>query len=570
LFSRLYKEELGKLYHGDCLKILQKFPDNSVDTVITDPPYGLKFMGKEWDRGIPGIPFWKEILRVAKPGSFLFAFGGTRTFYRLACAIEDAGWEIRDCVMWLYGEGFPKSLNISKAIDKEGKRYLFFDSIRNYLQQSLQKSGLTIKEVNEHFGFATSGSGMAGYWFANITQQTLPTKEQWFILKDLFNFDSMFDEVFRACVNVSDRPIIGKHFCPAKSIFGGDDLSQDVEITAPVSPEAKLWDGWGTALKPAWEPILLCAKPLEGTFAQNALKHKVAGLNIDGGRIGTQDNLCGGAYAKHGSKREQLWGENSGNAWRRDKGLEFNPPSGRWPANLLLSCSCSSPLNVVIESPYAGDVERNVTYARRCMKDSLLRGENPFASHLLYTQEGILDDSIPAERVRGIEAGFSLAQFADATVVYTDLDITDGMKLGIEEAKKQGRAIIYRKLGEESEKVECAGTCPKRILDEQTGTASRFFYCAKASRKERGEDNKHPTVKPLKLMEYLCKLTSTPTGGIVLDPFMGSGSTLIAAKKLGREFVGIENDFQTYQIAVQRVKETEIELEKETIETEES
>ena len=131
MINLYYETELGKLYNGDSLKVMKSFPDNYFSTIITDPPYGLFFMGKNWDKGIPGIPFWKEALRICKPGTFLFAFGGTRTHHRLMCFIEDAGWEIRDCAMWLYGSGFPKSHNISKAIDKaKGRKREIIEKIR--------------------------------------------------------------------------------------------------------------------------------------------------------------------------------------------------------------------------------------------------------------------------------------------------------------------------------------------------------------------------------------------------------------------------------------------------------
>jgi DNA modification methylase len=384
---------------GDCREQMKSLPDASVDSIITDPPYGLEFMGKDWDsfkgetngfrraenpndvgranvfgrtsaRGPeykggscgagmskPGIgeretawPSHKgwnrarctncghlthggspcvcdnpnvvcldrervcafqewslswaiEALRVVKPGGMLLAFGGTRMYHRLSCAIEDAGWEIRDCLMWLYGTGFPKSKNLD-----------------------------------------------------------------------------------------------------------GD------------------FKGWGTALKPAWEPIILAMRPCEGTFAQNALKHGVAGLNIDGSRIGTEPG-------------ELTPRNNSGTSTLLSLGFEGKPttiypsPLGRWPANI------------------------------------------------------ILDE----------EAG--------------------------------------------------------AMLDETTGGASRFFYSAKVSKADRGEGNNHPTVKPLSLMRYLCRLTKTPTGGIVLDPFMGSGSTGVAAFMEGRDFIGIEQSEEYYDIACKRIGE---------------
>src|SRR5579862_2961736 len=249
-----HSEPLCDVYHGDCLSVLPMMHEESIDTVITDPPYhlttgksggsgaaslnqnspagrsriGTGFMGKAWDGGDvafrPGT--WSAVMRVCKPGAFLLAFGGTRTFHRLACAIEDAGWEIRDTLMWLYGSGFPKSLDISKAIDKQA------GAEREVIGRKPKMGGVVHKP---------NGTG----W---------------------------------------DRPW--------QSEPGAEDRL--LNITDPSTDAAKLWDGWGTALKPAWEPIIVAMKPLDGTFAENAQKHGVAGLNIEGGRIPLNgDYKCG-------------------------------------------------------------------------------------------------------------------------------------------------------------------------------------------------------------------------------------------------------------------------------------
>ncbi len=330
------------LFNNDCRETVSLvLPDNSVDTIITDPPYGLEFMGKGWDKGVPGVDFWKAFLSVTKPGGMLLAFGGTRTFHRMTCAIEDAGWEIRDCMMWLYGSGFPKSHNF-----KEGK-----------------------------------------------------------------------------------------------------------------------FKGWGTALKPAWEPIIVAMKPLDGTFAENAEKWGVAGLNVNGGRIGTETVEKGRA----GRTADQF----SKSTYANGKGYEGNnsiegQSTGRWPANLVL------------------DEEAG----------AMLDGQ----SGVLHTHSG---------------SG---------------------------EYKDKNNRVAFGKFNAVSIDIKASSS-----------GASRFFYCAKASKSERGLDNVHPTVKPLKLMEYLCTLTKTPTGGVVLDPFMGSGTTGIAAKNTGRSFIGIEQNADYFKIAEARI-----------------
>lgn len=384
------------LHCGDCLDILPTLPAQSVDTIITDPPYGLAFMGKEWDHGVPGVQFWREALRVAKPGAMLLAFGGTRTFHRLTVAIEDAGWEVRDCLMWLYGSGFPKSLDISKAIDKTaGAEREVIGINPNALGRMRNKTGGNYGNDHE-----------------------------------------------------SDRSAV--------------DL-----LTAPATPAAQTWHGWGTALKPAWEPIILAMKPLDGTFAENAQRWGVAGLNVDGGRIATSDDLSGGTYGGVFSASRNADGSLCKAIGSGDK--------GRWPANVLL------------------DEE---------------------AAALLDQKSGVIGAS------------------------YRDGD-----------RAIKGRNQVYGKYPNRDD-----GWSVKGAGYSDTGGAARFFYVAKASRGERGDDNIHPTVKPLTLMRYLCKLTATPTGGVVLDPFMGSGTTGVACAMEGRNFIGVELDAGYYEIARRRIE----------------
>jgi DNA modification methylase len=283
-----------EVIQGDCRDAMPNIPENSIDAIVTDPPYGLAFMGKTWDHAVPGPEFFAAMLRVAKPGAHLVAFGGTRLYHRMTVAIEDAGWEVRDSLMWLYGSGFPKSHN--------------------------------------------------GPW-------------------------------------------------------------------------------GGTALKPAWEPIVLARKPLDGTVAANHMRHGCGGLNVDGCRVGTDDNLNGGGYSG-GTPKTMFSGLG------RLQPNQFEQPSGRWPANLILG-------------------------------------------------EGVTD-----------------AEW------------------------------------------------------------SRFFYCPKASKADRDENNTHPTVKPTDLMRYLCRLV-TPQGGTVLDPFTGSGSTGKAAILEGFNFIGIERDTEYVNIAKARIAEAQ-------------
>ena len=256
-----------KFYLGDCLDILPTLEPGSVDAVVTDPPYNLGFMGKSWDKS--GVAFqpetWAAMLRVAKPGAHLLAFGGTRTFHRMTCAIEDAGWEIRDCLMWVYGSGFPKSLDVSKAIDKAAGA------------------------ERERIRGVRSGIVRATY-----------AQDAW-----------------------------------------SKEFKDSILSSQPITDAAHQWQGWGTALKPAWEPIILARKPIEGTVAANVLKHGTGALNIDGCRIHTGEK-AGGSHAPC----LQFGGQNT-RPYQEDYVAEPAQPSmeGRWPANLLLDEDAAAQLD---------------------------------------------------------------------------------------------------------------------------------------------------------------------------------------------------------------------------------
>jgi hypothetical protein len=376
-----YEDSHVQIYHGDCREVLPHL--DPVETCITDPPYGLSFMGKDWDRGVPGVHFWELIRAALLPGATCMAFGGTRTFHRLTCAIEDAGFEIRDCMAWMYGSGFPKSLDVSKAIDKA--------------------AGVEREVTGERMGDV----GIQGGNFAGRTE----------------------------------RGVI-------------------VQRDAPATEAAKLWHGWGSALKPAWEPIILAMNPLDGTFAENALEHGVAGLNVDGGRIGTEvtTTIRSGHSGDHGK-----YG-------RDDRTFTRENPPGRWPANVALDEEAARMLD-----EQSGDAGGGFGVS----------GGTPDNGSHAY--------------------GNSFPRGNRAVVGYGD-----------------------------------------------SGGASRFFYTAKASRADRGEGNDHPTVKPQDLLRWLSVLTKTPTGGTVLDPFMGSGSMMLAAKETGRKAIGIEIEEKYCEIAAER------------------
>jgi site-specific DNA-methyltransferase (adenine-specific) len=409
-----------QIHHGDNREVLKNLADNSIDSVVTDPPYELGFMGKSWDAtGVAySVELWQEVMRVLKPGGHLLAFSGSRTYHRMAVAIEDAGFEIRDQIMWIYGSGFPKSHDVSKGIDKRA---------------GAEREILGIARMQPD--------------------------------------------------------IRGNNYAQGQREYGGDTVPQF--ITAPATAEAKQWQGWGTALKPAHEPIVVARKPLIGTVAANVLTYGTGGLNIDGTRVGNEEIVTTNGKGFAGSFEGGV-NDNGGSTHQ-----------GRWPANVIHDGS-----DEVVE--------------------------------LFPDSKG---GAFPAKRGQAINTSFASGQETEGG---------------------------FRAMGD-------------------SVSASRFFYCAKASKRDRNEGldgfevknngkmmrnanntseepsvgferfatepsaNHHPTVKPTELMRYLCRLV-TPPGGIVLDPFMGSGSTGKAAMYEGFEFVGIELTDEYLPIAKARIE----------------
>lgn len=410
---------------ADCLDFLPTLEAESIDACVTDPPYELGFMGKHWDRsGIAAnVEMWELVWRALRPGAHLLAFGGTRTFHRTVCAIEDAGFEIRDSIAWLYGSGFPKSLDVSKALDKRAGA-------------EREKVGSYTKSVS------SMGSGEGNFSDDNY---------QW---KDT------------------------------------------ITLTAPATPEAQQWEGWGTALKPAMELICVARKPLsEKTVAANVLRHGTGAINVDGCRIegpaaGEKRqtlNVGGGVFGGSQVRPYVAAAIAEGKPFREDYSAH---PSGRWPANVCLDEEAAELLDAAV-------------------------GTTPSGGR-------------PQDRKRDPSAVSLLGQYRPPYEPYAD--------------------------------TMNGGHGP-----------SRFYYCAKASRREReaglrdggvgalrdggrsiSVSNHHPTVKPLSLMRWLCRLV-TPPGGLILEPFAGSGSTCIAAGLEGFRFLGCEREEEYAQIARARL-----------------
>jgi len=426
-----------RLINNDCIAAMKSMPDNSVDSIVTDPPYELGFMGKSWDAS--GIAFnievWQQALRVLKPGGHLIAFSGSRTYHRMAVAIEDAGFEIRDQIMWVYGSGFPKSLNISKAFDKA--------------------EGLL-----EH-----EGAGM-----------------------------------------IADGS-------PTMSMYPSIKPS---EYVSPKPPGllAQQWQGWGTALKPAHEPMVLARKPVVGTVANNVLTYGVGGLNIDGTRVAYEE---GGSIASNPLLRKESgakinYGTDSSPtsfALKKEEGEMQINNAGRFPANFI----------------HDGSDEVVALFPSSTSKSGGKSGTN--ANPMSWTE-----NNSQREREGHDDSGSAARFFYCAKASKRDrnegLDGFAGKEIG---AKGNGLART------------CA-TCGASVIDGCSCIDRTFINPVRA--------NHHPTVKPTSLMQYLVRLV-TPPNGTVLDPFMGSGSTGKACAYEGFDFIGIDQSIEYVEIARARI-----------------
>lgn len=526
-----------RLYNQDNMTTMEQLKDNSLDAIVTDAPYGLGkepnaeqlikawlekgyleikgkgFMGKEWDAFVPQPAFWKLAYKKLKPGGYVLCFFGTRTYDWGVLAMRLAGFEIRDCIQWIYGSGFPKSLDVSKAIDKMGEYNKDYSQLSkelcDYLKASREAKGMSKTQLGEYFKTHPDRINHGGC-ITNWEQgYNLPTISQWEILKKILKLkdDRFVDLIERAILKriEAEREVVGHIDATLLAVAPGqnNDRSQtSIEVTAPATEQAKTWSGYGTALKPAYEPICVARKPLDGTVAENVLKHKCGAINLDGCRIpflseqdkqsavfGTGVDITGGNYNGDSKKNDQV------NIQPSDK--------GRFPSNIILD----------EQSAMLMDKQTGPLTSGKMAAGTLRHNQNGYAG--------------PMPLTTGSET-------------YGD-----------------------------------------------SGGASRFFYCAKASRADRdygcegmeykegglksntsGQHitrrdgfvpsplrNNHPTVKPINLMRYLVRLVKTPIDACtILDPFMGSGTTGIACMLEGINFIGIEMENESYDIAVTRIE----------------
>ena len=496
--------------NGDNIEVLKKYPDNYFDAVVTDPPYGLGkepnaaelmkswvetgyhevkgsgFMGKEWDAFIPQPIFWKEVFRVLKHGGHVLAFYGTRTYDWGVMAMRFAGFEVRDTIYWHYGSGFPKSHNISKAIDK---------------MQGAER---------EVIGILPKGSA----------------------------------------------PLKNGHTNKSGGGFIGEERSPELKISISATENAKLWDGWGSALKPASEPIVMARKPLEKglSIAENVLKYGTGAINIDGCRVKTDEKIENHSRGLDSSISKGKYG----NSKEQDTHQTQGQTQGRFPANLIMThhpeCECNGLKKVKSHNP--DNKGNNV-------------GFNPSGDKLYGKGNGITNNQGYAENGEETIEDWNCHENCPIKI----MDEQSGVSKSGKNIEEKGHGGIWNK----------SSGLPIGNQYGDKGGASRFFYCAKASKSERNNglegfeekvskkmdggkfdsasteatnrvsSNFHPTVKPVKLMQYLVRLV-TPPNGIVLDPFCGSGTTGIACKLEGFQFIGIEQDTEYTKIAQARIE----------------
>lgn len=326
----LHYEDAGlRLFHGSNRDILPTLPDASYDSIVTDPPYELGFMGKGWDStGIAyDVEVWRECLRVLKPGGYLLSFGGTRTWHRIATAIEDAGFEIRDSIAWLYGQGFPKSLDVSKAIDKR-PGVVRHEEFKLELIAAREAAGMSRRDVAEHVVGTDSGA----VW--NWEHHQFPSARWWPVLRDLLGMDgSKWDAV----IAEAERAKTGEYATAHWNASGTERRKAGDRFDEAVTSAAKAWEGWGTALKPAFEPIIVARKPLAGTVAANVLAYGTGAINIDACRVpGSESTKRKRTGTDFGMVNDDGWVPTPG-----DNGSD----AGRFPSNVLLDESQAAELD---------------------------------------------------------------------------------------------------------------------------------------------------------------------------------------------------------------------------------
>jgi len=509
---------MSMVLHGDALERLRELPDNRVNAIVTDPPAGISFMGKDWDN-FSGksardsqpirdafISFMAsvmtEALRVLKPGGHALVWALPRTSHWTALALEDAGFEIRDCVYHLFGSGFPKSLDVSKAIDK-----------------------------------------MAGAQREVVGSRTA-------------------HDIRR---NVKKDAELGWTTRQGKFGAGAPSQTMEYEYTAPATPDAEQWDGWGTALKPAVECWWLCRKPLsEPTVAKNVLKWGTGAINVDGCRVGLN-----GEKQPAGSGKLESWRVLEGREDRQDWHSHATPVQGRWPANLVMSHTlfCVQRGSQLIKGNASGynwepssnqdnPVKMHNTNIKSCVhygneEVELWECAPDCPVALLDQQSGVSRSSTPGFHGRkdGIHVYNGNSYYKSATMLQGGMEYGDTGG-----ASRYFSRFHYSPKASRAERNRGCEELPEQpTVQFNDGMVGAIRSDGTVVKPAISQQNHHPTVKPLALMRWLIRLI-TPPSGVVLDPFAGSGSTLVAAKEEGFSFIGIEREDEYVSIIEARLK----------------
>lgn len=653
------------LLHGDCLEKLATLRDNSIDAIVTDPPYGLGeapdalamlrdwletghhevkskrgFMGKTWDNFVPQPRVWHEVFRVLKPGGHVLAFAGTRTQDLMALGLRLAGFEIRDLVAWVYGSGFPKSLDVSKALDRMagsvGENTL---DLKREIRRRYEAAGMTLRQFNELCGFEASGYLRETGTWASV----LPSAEKWAQMKSVLKCDGELDALFAA----AEREIVG--YQKRGNSLNTDFMSGGNDITIPATDAAKQWEGWGTALKPALEPITLARKPLEGTVAANMLKWHTGALNVDACRVNS-----GPVEVHVRTSNVTAASSMSGVSTGSTGSGEFK--EGRWPANLIhdgseevvglfpdtgkstggrtvkrsgggnVGSGKASEASWTNDDPGYGDSGSAARFFQCCPPEALdllfcraksihgawkLKNVSRAESSLPHQKQAVatvLNDAVIAASrgdkllsdVKGLSTTVTGSEFEKLCetlitamlisesvalpALSQDALIQNGCRVSVAAIQKPTDTmtimISLPTFGGYAEPVTFSITPSSMALGVKDLSTNRFRYCAKVSPSERNaglsdlpdkewkadgaaipqradrpfkpSKNNHPTVKPLALMRYLCRLI-TPPSGTILDPYLGSGSTGVAALQEGFDFIGIEREEEYFTIATARI-----------------
>ena len=702
---KLYSEnENYKLYQGSMLDMLEVIDKETIDAVLTDPPYELNFMGKGWDNS--GIAFqsdtWKKCYEVLKPGGYLLAFGGSRTFHRIACAIEDAGFEIRDTIMWVYGSGFPKSMDISKSLDKRNGRNPNID-FKEYLNMKRKEKGYSLVDINKMMNVATNGGGFASSIMGEKENIILPTKENYLKLKEILDLDNRYDELINT--SEAEREVIGTKkgvgcFTNNEHYTVGGTKANDYDITIPSTELAKKWQGWGTAMKPSYESIIIAQKPysieiylligildilneviekcqlnLNANIVEKILKLNQAKQSVEENivlknaenKMFTKEDLlevmdmlqsilmentnlntellclnflveiCNqmskyttemkinlitelkilkllvvenilkntteeNKIKQLGMKQNALTVEE----FLKEERLKLNYMSILSAQDNVILKEGKSDLHpslnqiIVARKPFKGSLVDNVIeYGVGGINIDECRVEptgedigrnnhkNPYGNDRTWS----VSNTPPQNTTGRYEGRFP----ANTILTYDETDF-DEVCGGFPNTKSNGGKMSMPKMNSKSDGINIYNFGKYNadrleydyVAPADSGSASRYFYCAKASKKDRDEGldefedgnitdgrkaisdrpylrketprkNIHPTVKPTDLMQYLVRLVS-PNGAIILDPFNGSGSTGKAVMYENKErnknykYIGIELTEEYLPIAKARIE----------------